>query len=278
MIRNGTFSGYGPICNISSYEDTHGDLVKITKVVTIMNGSFFSAWLRSAVKGYVSKDATSVTFRPRNITPSCLQRTQVVSFVQTSCPTGLSIRLIPQFPCILNFTTFNIEQKYMKNSNGTDKIGFVEPGVPAECPYYGDVYQPKLGLYYFYTLIENVTADFYMFDTNGRQDFSYNMTEIDAGCLRQAQTYSLWNISNNLPQDPNLIWGPRTYRHCFDAENGSIPSSKQRYEIFNGTNGNAVTFESDHEAVFVMVAHILANNYSFCDLQVGMVLPQEGLR
>ncbi|XP_055351110.1 uncharacterized protein LOC129597536 isoform X2 [Paramacrobiotus metropolitanus] len=256
-IRNGSTGGYGPTTAITVTRDFQDNLVKITKKIRVTNGAFLSAWLKASVKGFVTKDPSAITIHPRTLTPSCSQQTQVTSFVQTTCPTGLSIRLVPQFPCSKNYTEVLT--------------------APIDCPYYGNPYKPQLALYYFDTFMENITVDYALreCECTGRTEFTYAVSEVDAGCRRAAQTFANWSQSMTVPT--GTTWGPRTYQPCYyTGENDAAPVKTRNYEILNGSSQNALVFPTDHGSVYRFIAVVLANNYSFCDLQTAFIVIPEG--
>lgn len=246
IIRNGSFGGYGISTNISTCREDYGHLVKITKTITVSNGSFFSAWLRTPVKGFVTRETSSITFRPSVLSPSCTQRSQMVSFVQTACPTGISARLVPQFPCAENYSlSIPVPGIYRHESALGDVIALVEPGLPCESPYYGDGYSPKLALYYFDTFVENITVDFYAVDVNGRNDYSYSLTEVSAGCTRNAQSVSSWESARIQSVGSKIDWSPQTYRNCFSGKQHCYAQFVDRHPPDQCSGGRSVLIMAD---------------------------------
>ncbi|XP_038617376.1 cation channel sperm-associated protein subunit epsilon isoform X2 [Tachyglossus aculeatus] len=136
------------------------------------------------------------------------------------------------------------------------------------CPmkfHWGQYFQPIIELYEGKQFVERVKANFIIWDIYGRNDYSFNSTMNDNGCMSIAQTWSSMIAANtHLPLDK--VWGPENYRHCFSVASGKPGNLNQPYEILNSSNYNYIVWPKDYEAFFVFQVKIVDPNYSFCDL------------
>ncbi|XP_028903076.2 cation channel sperm-associated protein subunit epsilon isoform X2 [Ornithorhynchus anatinus] len=143
-------------------------------------------------------------------------------------------------------------------------------GCPLEL-HWGHYFQPIIELYDDNKFVERIKTNFIIWDIHGRNDYSFNSTMNDNGCVSEAQTWSSMIAANpHLPL--NKVWGPENYKHCFSIAIGNPGNLNQPYEILNSSNYNYIVWPKDYEAFFVFQVKILDPNYSFCDLTASFAV------
>ncbi|OQV12029.1 hypothetical protein BV898_13679 [Hypsibius exemplaris] len=279
-LANEPFTDYDMNTTVLEDRQVFGDTVRVVKTIIMQNAYSKGDGLVSIAR---ESPMSTVCIHPSLVTPSCTKRSIRCFFTQATCPAGLSIRLIPQNPCSAAYpATLTIPKTYL-GPHGTNQNVSIPSGLMCDAPYYRDPYVPKFGLYYFGNLIENVSVDFYLFEENWRNDFTYNASEKDAQCLRAAQTTTSiseceLNPVKVKPSDSYACWGPPNYKSCFTTPTAteSGPSEAKNYEILNASGVNAIEFPTDHAAAYVFVAQVLEPNYSFCNLATQFVIMPSG--
>nr|XP_044988980.1 cation channel sperm-associated protein subunit epsilon [Jaculus jaculus] len=137
-------------------------------------------------------------------------------------------------------------------------------------------FQPVLELHDGNGYVRDVTANFIMWEIHGRDDYNYNNTMKQSGCLNEAQT---WKKMTMLYQNLSLddVWGPQNYKPCFSYAIGKPGDLNQPYEIMNLTNNNYVYWPMDHSGMYVFRVKILDPNYSFCNLTATFSIETYGV-
>ncbi|ELW49520.1 hypothetical protein TREES_T100003314 [Tupaia chinensis] len=95
--------------------------------------------------------------------------------------------------------------------------------------------------------IEDVKANFIVWEIHGRDDYSFN---------------------NTMKQN---------YRHCFSYAIGKPGDLNQPYEIINSSNGNHIYWPMGHSGMYVFRVKILDPNYSYCNLTAIFAVETTGV-
>ncbi|XP_012930775.1 uncharacterized protein C1orf101 homolog [Heterocephalus glaber] len=126
-------------------------------------------------------------------------------------------------------------------------------------------FQPLIQLFDDSGHIEDVAVNFILWEIHGRNDYSYNNTMKQSGCLNEAQTWkTMIELNTDLPLEE--VWGPENYRPCFSYAIGKPGDLDQPYEIINISNNNHIFWPWHHSGMYVFRVKILDPNYSFCNL------------
>ncbi|XP_008576645.1 PREDICTED: uncharacterized protein C1orf101 homolog, partial [Galeopterus variegatus] len=121
-------------------------------------------------------------------------------------------------------------------------------------------FQPVIQLFDDNGFIENVEANFIVWEIHGRKDYSFNNTMKQSGCLNEAQTWkSMTELNKHLPL--GNAWGPENYKHCFSYAIGKPGDLNQPYEIINHSNGNHLFWPEGHSGMYIFCVKILDPNY-----------------
>lgn len=131
-------------------------------------------------------------------------------------------------------------------------------GCPIVIPY-TQHFRPTLELYNEDVLLEEVNADFVVWEVHGRHDYKYTATAKKAGCLQTPQT---WNemLENGQPSE---AWTPETYRSCY--EEGGELNKHTEYQLLNSTGVSSLKW-SKHNGMYMFDVIVVARDYSFCHL------------
>ncbi|KAI4578181.1 hypothetical protein MJG53_011036 [Ovis ammon polii x Ovis aries] len=97
-------------------------------------------------------------------------------------------------------------------------------------------FHPLVQLYNDNGYVEDVEVNFIVWETHGRDDYSFNNTM------------------------------KKNYKHCFSYAIGKPGDLTQPYEIINKSNHNHLVWPLDHSGIYVFRVKILDPNYSFCNL------------
>ncbi|XP_072867995.1 cation channel sperm-associated auxiliary subunit epsilon isoform X3 [Chlorocebus sabaeus] len=137
-------------------------------------------------------------------------------------------------------------------------------------------FQPVIQLFDDNGYVKDVGANFIVWEIHGRDDYSFNNTMAQSGCLHEAQTWkSMIELNKHLPLEE--VWGPENYIHCFSYTMGKPGDLNQPYEIINSSNGNHIFWPLGHSGMYVFRVKILDPNYSFCNLTAMFAIETFGL-
>ncbi|KFO25458.1 hypothetical protein H920_13219 [Fukomys damarensis] len=126
-------------------------------------------------------------------------------------------------------------------------------------------FQPLIQLFDDSGHVDDVAVNFILWEIHGRNDYSYNNTMKQSGCLNEAQTWkTMIELNADLPLEE--VWGPENYRSCFSYAIGKPGDLDQPYEIINISNNNHIFWPLHHSGMYVFRVKILDPNYSFCNL------------
>ncbi|KAM5302056.1 cation channel sperm-associated auxiliary subunit epsilon [Glossophaga mutica] len=160
-----------------------------------------------------------------------------------------------------------IEKSYLRNrpsKNLRVQYNWKKYGCPLRLDF-REKFHPLIELYSSEGFVEDVKANFIVWEIHGRDDYSFNTTMKKTGCLHEAQTWnSMTKLNQHLPLEK--VWGPENYRHCFSYAIGKPGDLNQPYEIINRSNYNHLVWPMYHTGMYVFQVKILDPNYSFCNL------------
>ncbi|XP_008847409.1 cation channel sperm-associated protein subunit epsilon [Nannospalax galili] len=137
-------------------------------------------------------------------------------------------------------------------------------------------FKPIIQLFDDNGFIKDVEANFIVWEIHGRNDYSFNTTMKQNGCVNEAQT---WESMRQLNKSLSLedVWGPQNYRTCFSYAVGKPGDLNQPYEILNSTGNNHLIWPTDHSGMYVFHVRILDPNFSFCDLTATFAIETFGV-
>nr|XP_051677462.1 cation channel sperm-associated auxiliary subunit epsilon isoform X9 [Oryctolagus cuniculus] len=169
--------------------------------------------------------------------------------------------------CIPYDFSYVIDKSYLRgqpSKNLEVKYNWDVYGCPVRL-HVSEKFQPVLQLFNDSGHMEDIPVNFLVWEIHGRDDYSFNNTMKQSGCLNEAQTWkSMTELNKHLPLE--AAWGPENYKHCFSYAHGKPGDLNQPYEIINSSNGNHLIWPLDHSGMYVFRVKILDPNYSFCNL------------
>ncbi|XP_076154867.1 cation channel sperm-associated auxiliary subunit epsilon-like [Alosa pseudoharengus] len=218
---------------------------------------------------------------PNLIENRCNLPKERVSYFRVGCPPNRHIRVARPWDmeCEMNtFHNYTIPWSVLRTPQADDVVveyDWNNYGCVFKM-HYQSVFKPVLELYDGDTFVKTVDANFIVWETFGRNDYSYNTTMRQAGCLREALTWDA--VMQLYPNKPiGDLRGPEFYQSCFILEEGRIGNLTQPYDILNQSSSNHITFSQDDSAVYVFKARIVDPNYSFCDLTTTFAAQTYGI-
>ncbi|XP_067411384.1 cation channel sperm-associated auxiliary subunit epsilon-like [Emydura macquarii macquarii] len=126
------------------------------------------------------------------------------------------------------------------------------------------------------TFVKTVEANFVLWEVQGRSDYNYNSSMKQVGCLHEAQTwFSMLKEHENHTLDE--IWGPQTYRSCFESKLGPLGDLNQQYQILNHSSYNSLIWPTEYSGIYVFRVKIVDPNFSFCDLNTIFAVRTYGI-
>ncbi|XP_038671668.1 cation channel sperm-associated protein subunit epsilon-like isoform X1 [Scyliorhinus canicula] len=161
-----------------------------------------------------SSGVLTVEFQPNQIEYTCKFTSRRVSHISVGCPLKKHIRV--QRPYLSgcetrNITFYKIPGSALREPVKHD-VTVVYNRKRFGCPirvYYKSSFKPVLKLYMGEKFISIVSANYIIWEEQGRTDFYYNTTMREAGCLREAQTWkSMLDYHKGSHLSRKDIWGP----------------------------------------------------------------------
>uniref|UniRef100_H0WTM2 Catsper channel auxiliary subunit epsilon n=1 Tax=Otolemur garnettii TaxID=30611 RepID=H0WTM2_OTOGA len=169
--------------------------------------------------------------------------------------------------CLRHDFTYVIERSFLRDrplNNLKVKYNWEEYGCPLRLDF-TEKFHPVIQLFDDTVFVKEVEANFIVWEIHGRDDYSFNNTMKESGCLNEAQTWkSMIELNKHLPLED--VWGPENYRPCFSYAIGKPGDLTQPYEIINRTNNNHILWPFGQSGMYVFRVKILDPNYSFCNL------------
>ncbi|XP_036611441.1 cation channel sperm-associated protein subunit epsilon [Trichosurus vulpecula] len=220
-----------------------------------------------------------IQMRPSRFAKTCpLSSRAIHVYIGCLAQRHIELRGYKDNLCQIQNLSYVIEKKYLSGNSPKDKYINYNTSKYG-CPLTIDMrnkFRPVLHLYDGRQFIEEVEANFIIWEIFGRKDFSYSLSMIDAGCVNQAQTWESMKAQNENVSIEEL-WGPHNYRHCFSFAIGKPGNLLKPYEIFNLSNENEIVWENQHVGFYVFRAKIIDPNYSFCNLTVTFAIETFGI-
>ncbi|CAM5143789.1 unnamed protein product [Natator depressus] len=177
-----------------------------------------------------------------------------------------------------NFTTYKIRGEYLWVPTTEDLVvnyDWDKYGCLMDL-HYAIPFHPDIALYSGSTFVKTVEANFILWEVHGRNDYSYNSSMKQVGCLREAQTWiSMLKGHENSTLDE--IWGPQNYRSCFESELGRLGDLNQLYPILNHSGYNSLIWPTEYSGIYVFRVKIVDPNFSFCDLNTVFAVRTYGI-
>nr|XP_054530846.1 cation channel sperm-associated auxiliary subunit epsilon isoform X5 [Pan troglodytes] len=174
--------------------------------------------------------------------------------------------------------SYVIEKSYLRHQPSKNlRVRYIwgEYGCPLRLDF-TEKFQPVVQLFDDNGYVKDVEANFIVWEIHGRDDYSFNNTMAQSGCLHEAQTWkSMIELNKHLPLEE--VWGPENYKHCFSYAIGKPGDLNQPYEIINSSNGNHIFWPMGHSGMYVFRVKILDPNYSFCNLTAMFAIETFGL-
>ncbi|KAJ7984928.1 hypothetical protein DPEC_G00359840 [Dallia pectoralis] len=216
---------------------------------------------------------------PNQIGNTCnLPKTRISNF-NVGCPPNRHIRVARPsgMPCEMNsLTNYTIPRSVLRDPSQEDLVvnyDWDEFGCLLET-HYKNPFQPTLVLYDGDNFVQDINANFILWEIFGRMDYSFNESMRQVGCLCEAQT---WRSLLTPGQILEEAWGPENYRSCFKVVPGKLGNLDVEYEIMNSSSNNFLTFSQVDSAIYVFNVKILDPNLSFCDLRAVFAIRTYGV-
>ncbi|XP_006157295.1 cation channel sperm-associated protein subunit epsilon [Tupaia chinensis] len=252
-----------------------------TKTMTI---TFYQSINYEAVNDYFKlQDQNTgtllVDFQPSQFSKTCAVVKKVFQ-VAVGCDRGkfIAVKGFNNKDCLHHDFSYVIEKSYLRDrpsENLKVRFDWKKYGCPLKLDS-KEKFQPSIQLFNANGFIEDVKANFIVWEIHGRDDYSFNNTMKQSGCAHEAQTWkSMIALNKHLPLDD--VWGPENYRHCFSYAIGKPGDLNQPYEIINSSNGNHIYWPMGHSGMYVFRVKILDPNYSYCNLTAIFAVETTGV-
>ncbi|XP_074657290.1 cation channel sperm-associated auxiliary subunit delta-like [Tubulanus polymorphus] len=139
------------------------------------------------------------------------------------------------------------------------------------CPIKAYVFEPFLPTFDLYDgdkFIEQIKADFVLYEINGIHAYKYGQTFSEARCKQTTQSWKTMLQQQTNP-DPRTAWTRQNYVNCTKANN--FPNQRNQsfddqFEVLCADCPNRVEF-TDLNGIFIFEAIVVDPDYSFCDLR-----------
>ncbi|XP_028611099.1 cation channel sperm-associated protein subunit epsilon [Grammomys surdaster] len=139
-----------------------------------------------------------------------------------------------------------------------------------------EMFHPVVELYDENGFVKIVDTNFILWEIHGRNDYTFNSTMEENGCINEAQTWdSMIEESPGVPLED--VWGPQNYKPCFSYAIGKPGDLTQPYEIINYSNKNSLKWSITYAGMYVFRLKILDPNYSFCNLTTIFAIESLGM-
>ncbi|XP_076404149.1 cation channel sperm-associated auxiliary subunit epsilon isoform X5 [Peromyscus maniculatus bairdii] len=209
-----------------------------------------------------------VQFRPSQFSKTCPMAKQVFE-IAVGCDANkhIQVRGFNRTGCHRRDFSYVIDKEYLRDSppeNVKIRYDVGKYGCPRRLEF-NEPFHPIIELYDENGFVKIVEANFIVWEIHGRNDYTFNYTMKQSGCINEAQTFkSMIEENKDLPLDD--VWGPQNYKTCFSYAVGKPGDLNQPYEILNHSNKNHLLWPMDHSGMYVFRVRILDPNFSFCNL------------
>ncbi|XP_067031338.1 cation channel sperm-associated auxiliary subunit epsilon-like [Acropora muricata] len=129
-------------------------------------------------------------------------------------------------------------------------------------------FKPVIDLYDGELFLEEVDANYVLWEQQGRAGFEYSATMKEAGCIREAQSYELM-IKSMQRTNKEAAWSKQNFRSCFEdpPSESVIPDNlNQTYEIMNSSSVSHIVWTDD--GIFIFTLTVIDPEFSFFNLTV----------
>jgi len=139
------------------------------------------------------------------------------------------------------------------------------------CPFKrlkNEPFKPVIDLYDGELFLEEVDANYVLWEQQGRAGFEYSATMKEAGCVREAQSWELM-IKSMQGTNKEAAWSTQNFRSCFEDPRSEpvIPENlNQAYEIMNSSSVSHIVWTDD--GIFIFTLKVIDPEFSFCNLTV----------
>ncbi|XP_067097005.1 cation channel sperm-associated auxiliary subunit delta-like [Osmerus mordax] len=135
------------------------------------------------------------------------------------------------------------------------------------CPllvFKGTPWIPSLQLWQGEEFVEDVKADFVLFEVHGMHNYEYTQTVRGARCVSQPQNWTS-QLSQQHQPDPHTAWNRHNYVSCLDSDGPPLSEPTAQYQVLNKDSGNRVLFP-EYNGMYIFKVIVVDPRYSYCQL------------
>lgn len=186
---------------------------------------------------------------------------QVVTRVQIGCPPGRHIRVRGQdalsggqAPCTATFRAATSNDDLSPNPSLY--------GSPTRVFHQTTGWKPTIDLYDGDVFVQEVLADFVVWEVTGRTDFGYTSSITDVGCRSMPPTWADFQSIG----PGGRTWTADTHIPCW-ADDPSRPIVDGEYPLLNSSGSNMLRFPvTGDDGLFLFKARVVDPAFSHCEL------------
>ncbi|CAB1336258.1 unnamed protein product [Coregonus sp. 'balchen'] len=256
-------------------------LCKFFPLVTVTESKLLSVDENSSLrKGSLS--TVAVDLMGRNV--SCKDFNPLKAHILVGCPPGKHTRILKDITTCTK-GTFTQEQlqdnfSYVIPKAVYDPQHLFRPGSASSdlhisysitdyfCPllvYHDTPWIPSLELWNGNEFVEQVSADFVMFEVNGMYNYQYLQSVQDAKCVSQPQNWTSLLSQQQYEPNPNTAWTRSNYKSCKDSDGPPITDPEAQYQVLNMGTRNRILFPN-YNGMYVFKVIVVDPSYSYCML------------
>ncbi|XP_046895390.1 cation channel sperm-associated protein subunit delta-like [Hypomesus transpacificus] len=214
---------------------------------------------------------------------SCNNLNPLKAHIINGCPPGKHIRVLKKVTTctkdIISQETLQDNFTYLIPKEVYDPEFLARPGkalrdlilpysvVDYVCPllvFKGTPWIPSLQLWQGETFVEDVKADFILFEVHGMHNYEYTQTVRGAECVSQPQNWTA-QLSQQHQPDPHTAWNRQNYVSCLDSDGPPLSEPTAQYQVLNKDSGNRVLFP-EYNGMYIFKAIVVDPRYSYCQL------------
>ncbi|XP_029477658.1 cation channel sperm-associated auxiliary subunit delta-like [Oncorhynchus nerka] len=229
-----------------------------------------------------SLSTVAVDLMGRNV--SCKDFNPLKAHILIGCPPGKHTRVLKDITTCTK-GTFTQEQlqdnfSYVIPKAVYDPQHLFRPGSASSdlhisysitdyfCPllvYHDTPWIPSLELWNGNEFVEQVSADFVMFEVNGMYNYQYLQSVEDAKCVSQPQNWTSLLSQQKYQPNPNTAWTRNNYKSCKDSDGPPLTDPEAQYQVLNMGTRNRVLFPN-YNGMYVFRVIVVDPSYSYCML------------